>query len=131
MPLTAEERARVRRALGFLNVTAGSALAYGFPLNAPLLTLVEARMDALTVPGEALVREDLARYESVREQLGTVGPRLKAESIKDIKTNPRETEQLQGLLDYWRDRIADDLGVPPNQRTWTSGTGGLNAPVRC
>ena len=131
MALSPEERARIRRALGFVNVTEGSALAYGTPLNAPLLTIVEKRMDTLTAAGESIVREDLGHFEATRRQIGTAAIRLKATSIKDVETNPKEIEQLKDLLGWWSRQLADDLGIDRSAFSWVGEqNGGINARVR-
>ena len=130
MALSAEERARIRRALGFVNVTEGSALAYGTPLNAPLLTIVERRMDTLTAAGETLIREDLGHFEAARRQIGTAILRLKAESIKDVTTNPKELDQLKEQLLWWSRQIADNLGIDRSRFAWVGeANGGINARV--
>ena len=130
MALSPEERARVRRALGWPNVSPGSALTYGTPMNSPMLTIVERRMDDLTVEGEGLLREDIDHYEATRLQIRTANTRLKAESIKDVKTNVNEIGVLRDQLKFWSNRIADDLGVSPNPNKWTEDSGGINARVR-
>lgn len=134
MALSDEEKARVRRALGFVNVTEASVLAYGAPLNAPLLALVEVRMSQFLPAGEGLLREDLAAFENTRRQLATANTRLKATEITGVKTNPAELEQLKEQLRFWSRQIADQLGVTRQWAAWVAGnieeSGGINARVR-
>jgi len=129
-----EEKARIRRSLGFVNVTQASVLAYGAPLNAPLLALVETRMDQFMPSGEGLLREDLAAFEETRRQLVTANARMKALEISGVKTNPAEVAQLKEQLRFWSRAIADQLGVTRQWAAWVAGnieeSGGINARVR-
>lgn len=134
MAFSDEEKARIRRSLGFVNVTEASVLAYGAPLNAPLLALVETRMNQFMPSGEGLLREDLAAFEDTRRQLATANARMKATEIAGVKTNPAEVEQLKGQLKFWSRAIADQLGVTRQWAAWVAGNieegGGINVRVR-
>lgn len=130
MPLNDTERARVRRALGYVNVTEGSVLSYGIPLASDFLFIVEKRMGELLEPdGLELIREDLGRVEATRNQLFEAQKRLKAIKVGNIETNPDEISKLYEQLRFWSRQLADGLGVPPHVYSWMGQGNGVNIPV--
>lgn len=133
MPFTDTEKSRIRRALGYVNVTAGSVLSYGIPLPNNFLFIVEDRMEQVIAPeGEALVRENLGRFERTLEQVFEAQDRLAAKKVDGIETNPEEMGQLKEQLRFWSRQLAEVLGVPPHVLSYVGSAGGsgINAPVR-
>lgn len=138
MPLSLVEKARVRRALGYLQVTNGTSLQFGVPLPTQFLFIVEDRMDQVMEPeGIELVREDLARAEATRDQLFEAQQRLSAKRVGNIETNPEELSALYGQLRFWAGQLAESLGVPAHEFSWLggkspagAGSNGINIPVR-
>ncbi len=132
MALTNTERARIRRALGYVNVTHGSVLSFGIPLPNQFLFLVEARMGEVMEPdGEELVRENLGRFERTLQQVFEAQERLAAKRIGEIETNPDEMRSLYEQLRFWSRQLAEVLGVPPHVISFVGGSGGrgINVPV--
>jgi hypothetical protein len=59
--------------------------------------------------------------------------RMKAARLGELHLNANETNQLRGELEYWRNKLADDLGVvrnPYSQSAYMGDPGGLNAKVQ-
>lgn len=132
MPFSTVEKARVRRALGYVNATHGSVLSFGVPIANDFLFVVEDRMDQLIEPeGLELVREDLGRVEATRDQIFEAQERLAAKKIDGIETNPDELKALFDQLKWWSRQLAEGLGVPAHVYSWAGGAGpgGVNVPV--
>lgn len=133
MALTAVEKARIRRHLGYLNVSLGAAINLGvLSANQPEF-IVERTMNHILPEAEQLVRDDLSRCDAVESQLDTARTRFKADEVGSIKLNREEIDQLEREYDRWTGRLADDLGAPRNPMSYRQGGtagGGINIPVQ-
>ena len=133
MAFTAQEQARILHHLGYPSwVSLSNGIQLGFPAGAQPLFLVEQSFLRLTAGGEDSVREDLCNCEDAEGQLGTARSRMKATQLGELHLNPREAAMLRGELQYWRAKLADDLGVvrnPYSQSAYQGDPGGPNAWV--
>lgn len=127
MAFTAPEKARIRHHLSYPSWTSLSAsIQLGFPSGSQPLFLLEQAFGRLLPDGEAAVRVDLCECEDIETQLRDARSRMKAKQLGELHTNPNETRQLRVELQFWRQRLADDLGVvrdPYSQAAW-EGDGG-------
>lgn len=110
--LTDNERARVRRALGFLNTSSSASISLGVPRLIQPLFLVDLAMNHLLQEGEDGVRGYLVKIEALDERIFQSVTRLAAAEVGEIKLNHREPGQLRTERSYWCKRLADELGVP-------------------
>lgn len=133
MAITNHEKARVLHHLGYPSWSSlAASIQLGFPAGSQPLFLVEQAFQRLLPGGEEAVREDLCQCEDTERQLGDARSRFKASELGDLKLNPREAQMLRGELQYWRAKLADDLGVvrnPYSQSAYQGDPGGVNAKV--
>ena len=117
--ITAEERMRIRDALGYMSVSPAASIHFGSPRPTVATFLVESAIDNLLDVAIPRVRELLGRVETVERDLFDARRRLKAARVGEIdlrgivpgetETDALEREQLR-----WSMRLADTLGVPIN-----------------
>lgn len=132
-PFNDEEQAEILRFLGYANwQSLAQSIQLGYPAAGEPLFLVLDSFQRIAPASRALIRHDLAELRCIEAQLSSGRSRLRASSIEGLRMNPTELNQLRGELKYWKDRLADDLGVVANPfaQSEMGGTpGGLNAKV--
>lgn len=133
MAFTDQEKARVKHHLGYPDwVNLSASIQLGFPAGSQPLFLVEQAFNRLTVGGEESVRCDLCNCEETEAQISQSRRRFAASQLGELHTNRDEPGQLRGELKYWRQKLADDLGVvqnPYSQSAYEGDSGGRNARV--
>lgn len=133
MAFTDHEKARVRHFLGYPSFSQLSqSIQLGYPAASEPLFLLDDAFRRLVPEGEEVVRRDLCECEDIEKQLGGARSRLKAQNVGDIRMNGQETSNLRQELQFWSQRLADDLGVvrnPYSQMAHNGMPGGLNASV--
>jgi hypothetical protein len=133
MAFTEQEKARVKHHLGYPDwVQLAASMQLGFPAGSQPLFLVEQAFQRLTLGGEESVRCDLCNCEETEGQMATSRGRMKASKLGELHTNRDEPRQLREELIYWRQKLADDLGVvqnPYSQSAYMGDPGGVNSRV--
>ena len=112
--LSEEEKARIRRHLGYFTLNAAPSIQLGFPRASQPLFLVDQAFDQIPDYAVSLIRGDLAILDNIEVQLVEAQKRFKADKLGDLTINRSETDQLRGEYVYWAQRLADDLGCPLN-----------------
>jgi len=133
MAFTEQEKARIKHHLGYPDwVQLSNSIQLGFPAGAHPLFLLEQAFQRLTVGGEGSVRADLCECEAIEGQLRSARSRMKASKMGELTLNADESMQLRNELQFWRTRLADDLGVtqnPMSQAAMGGDPGGVNSRV--
>lgn len=128
------EKARIKSFLRYPDwVAQAASIQLGFPAGSQPLFLLEDAFNRLTPEGEASVRRDLCELESIDAQLSSARSRFKASALGELKLRADETAALRTESDYWRQRLADDLGVvlnPYSTTAYEGMPGGINARVQ-
>ena len=125
MAFTDDERARIRHHLGYPSFASMSnGIQLGFPAASHPLFLVEQAFNRMMAGGEEAVRRDLCECESIEHQLSAARKRMSAAKIGEMEMNPREAHMLRGELEYWKNKLADDLGCPRNPYAQENAAGG-------
>jgi hypothetical protein len=129
--LTEGEKARIRRALGYVGTSESTAYSFGTTHSVEYLFLVNARMAAaFEVEFLELIREDLGRAERTVDQLFEAQERLAARQTGSLTLNPdNEIAALKQSWQFWAGRLADSLGLPRYPNAHATAGGGLNARV--
>lgn len=114
--LTDSEKSRVRRHLGYPEVTAGSAYAMGMVIPLQPLFLVDSAMGKLTVDGVNRVRELLGVLDGLEQKMLKAACYVVVNRIGEIEMRPATGQQGTDLLEReyirWAKRLADCLGAP-------------------
>ena len=119
MALTDEEKTKVRRYLGYLNVTAAGSIALGVPSASQPLFIVESSMNRVLPEGESILREYLTELDCIEAQIKE--SRRKRQSVAQVgDVKMRGAEELDVLyeeLGTWACRLSDLLAAPINPQS--------------
>lgn len=134
LSLTDEEKIRVRRHLGYLNVTAASTFSLGIPAAMQTQFIIEGAMNRLLPEAYDEVRRLLVILDGVEQQIVEDQELLAVSKVDEIDIRPDEFKQLVKQYLWWQASLANMFGVPPNpfdQRFASySGAGGINVNVQ-
>lgn len=130
MPLTPQEKVRIRDVLGFLNVANAETFALGMPAGVETQFLIEGAMNRVPEDALFLVREHLERLVALDGQSDEDNELMAVNAIGDISINQQEQEQIDKRRRYWRGRLCNAMGVQPNPFDQTNGTTGTIGNVR-
>lgn len=132
-PLTDDERDGVLRFLGYPNWAAlAGSIQLGYPAASQPLYLVFDGFTRIRPESRARLREDLCRCLALEAQIASSAARVKTSKVGEVEMRSDEFEELTKRLDFFTKRLADTLGVVPNQASvMGSGgmPGGINATV--
>lgn len=126
------EKTRIRHHLGFLNVEASQTFVLGSPAGVETQFLVEGAMNRVLPEAAVLAREMIAKCDGVESQMSEDQELLAVTQVDEIGVRQDEFEQLVKRYHYWRNALANILGIYPNpfdKRFGAGGGMGLNLPV--
>lgn len=131
MPLTDQEKVKVRHHLGFLNVKAAQTFVLGVPAAVETQFIIEGAMNLLLPEAEGEARRHLTILDDIENQLNEDRELLAVTAVDEIKINPDEMRKLRKEYQYWRHSMANLFGVYPNpfDKRWIVAEGGVNVPV--
>lgn len=127
MPLTEQEKIKIRHHLGFLNVAEVSTFVLGTPAAVETQFVIEGAMNRVLEAALPELRRQLQILDSIEEQMVADHELLAVEKIGEITLRKDEQEALVRVYDRWRESLANLLGVYPNP--WDKRGGGINVPV--
>lgn len=124
------EKTRIRHHLGYLNVAAVQTFVLGTPAGVETQFLVEGAMNKVLPEALVLARDLLAKCDAVEQQISENQELLAVTKVDEIDVREDEFEQLKKRYDYWRNGLANVLGIYANPFDKRFGAGGgLNIPV--
>jgi hypothetical protein len=132
LSLTDEEKIRVRRHLGYLNVTAVSTFSLGVPAAMQTQFIIEGAMNRLLPEAYDEARRLLTILDGVEQQIVEDQELLAVSKVDEIDIRPDEFKQLVKQYLWWQASLANMFGVPPNpfdQRFSPYGGGGMGINV--
>lgn len=132
MAFTEYEKTRIRHHLGFLNVAAAATFVLGTPAAVETQFLIESAMNRVLPEAEVLVRDLLGKCDSVEGQMADNQELLAITAVDEITVRQDEFEALQKRYHYWRNALANAMGIYPNpfdKRFGSGGFGGINVRV--
>ena len=117
MPLTVDERERVRYHLGYMSANSGASFQLGIPRPVMTMYLVEEAMDQLMETAVPRVRRQLVYLENIELKLVESQDFLAAERLEGLVLRPStpghtHPDLLEREYYRWAKRLADMLGVP-------------------
>jgi hypothetical protein len=126
MPLTADERGKVRAALGYPQVASVGTLALGIPINLQMNFLIENAMTQVMEDALPRVRGILGTIDTLEEQLKASTCTLMAQRAGEIELRSGEAgKSTPDLLAKerlrWCKLLADVFGVPMYNFSSTAG----------
>lgn len=128
--LTVADKARVRRHLGYPQVTQAQGFAVGgVPAPLELTFLIEGAMNKVALESEPYLVTVLDRMDGIEAQMIGDQPNLAAEAIGNIRINLKEFGMLIQQYLYWQGQLSNMLAVPPNPFDKRFASSGINCPV--
>lgn len=112
-PFTADEKARIRYHLGYLNVQDPTGLAFGIPRPLQTIFLVESAMTSVIDAARDKVRQIIGIMDGIECRLVDAQERLAASKLDTLTMRADEPDALEREYMRWGMRLADQLGVPP------------------
>ncbi len=109
-----DEKASMLHHLGYPQVNAVSMIALGMPAAGEPLYLILNALSKVRASAAARIRRTLGVLEGLEAARVSAIQRLKASEVEGIVLNPDELQKLGNEQEFWRRRLADDLGVPVN-----------------
>lgn len=132
MPFSEEEKVRIRHHLGYLNVSQAQTFSLGTPAGVETQFLVEGAMNKVLPEALGLAKQMLANCDAIEAQIVENQDLLAVKKVDEIDVREDEFEQLQKRYGYWRNALANILGIYPNpfdKRFSAAGGGGINVKV--
>lgn len=114
MPLTEDEKVQVRHALGFLNVAEAATFVLGTPAGVETQFIIEGAMNRVLESALPLLRNHLAILAKIEAQMVDDLETLVVRKLGEIEIDPEEMPKLRREYDFWRQRLANILGVYAN-----------------
>lgn len=131
--LTEDEKARVRKYLGYPLVGPVTTVQMGLVTPMQTLFILEGNMEALTEQGAASVRQYLAVLDMLEAKIVKAACYLVVDSIGEIKMRdakgPQGTDLLRREQAYQAKCLGDVLGSPIYIFSERFSTGGINVRV--
>jgi hypothetical protein len=135
--LSEQEKADVRRHMGYGGVQQASTFDLGVPAGVQTAFLIEPAMQRLLPESEPVLRQYLTALNGVEQQILDDQPDYAAEKVGSITVNLREFQMLVEQYKYWQGNLGNLLQVPANPfdmrpnlgEGWSRSGGGMNAPV--
>lgn len=129
---TEAEKVRIRHHLGYINVAQVQTFVLGAPAAVETSFLIEGAMNRVLVEAEAQARALVANCDGVEAQMAENQELLAVTQVDEIAIRPNEFEDLLKRYHYWRNALANVLGVVPNpfdKRFAAGGAGSINIRV--
>ena len=131
MPVTPDERVKIRHHLGYLNVAPVMTFVLGSPAAVDAQFMVEGAMDRVLEDALPTLRMLLVRLDQTEAQRGDDQELMAVTSLGSIDIDDREQDKLARNYRYWQGRLANLLGITvnPYSKVQDDQGGGMNAPV--
>lgn len=128
MPLTEDEKVKIRMHLGYLNVSEAYTFVLGTPAGVETQFIIEGAMNRVLDAALYQVRRHIQILDTIQEQKITDLELLAVNKVGEIDVRADEQSALDDQYDYWKQSLSNLLGVYPNP--WDKrNSGGINIPV--
>ncbi len=126
MPLTDDEKQRVRYHLGYPAVTSTASVQFGVPAFSQQLFMVENNLTKLLENAVEQVRRISMLMDNIEHKLIDAQDRLAATRLEDLELRADETDSLEGEYRRWGYRLAELVGCPVYLYSERYKAGGAN-----
>jgi hypothetical protein len=130
MPLTAEEKVKIRHHTGYLNVQAVETFVLGAPAGIETSFIIEGAMNRILPEAEGEVRRHLAILDATEAQMLDDRELLAVNKVDELGIRPTEMKELRNEYLYWRMSLCNLLGVYPNPFDRRFANMGINVAVQ-
>lgn len=132
MSFTEDEKVRIRKHLGYLNVQEAQTFQHGFPAGVQTQFIIEGAMNRLLASAEAAVRDTLARLDEIEKGLFCNIDNVEVLAVDEMQMNPKAFEKRLQRYFFFQGTLANFFGTFPNPndlRFVGLTGGGVNVPV--
>lgn len=109
---TLDERARIRRHLGYPNIQPAAGMSFGIPIPIETLFIVESAIEKIMPEAMNDVRRFVAQLDEVECQMAAARSTLGVSVVDGINIRPDHIPMLENEYTRWQGRLADILGCP-------------------
>lgn len=114
MPLTAEEKVRIRYHMGYPLQGSVRSLFASVPFNRQTLYLLEGVMETIAEESLPQIRKILGYLDKTDEKIFCDQKNMQADQIEELRLNESYHPKLRREYTYWQGRLAQCLDVPLN-----------------
>jgi hypothetical protein len=114
MPLTDDEKVKIRHHLGFLNVAEAYTFVLGTPAAVETQFLIEGAMIRILEVALPLVRKIVQVLDTIEQQMIDDLELLAVTKVGELDINPDEHPKLRVEYERWQGSLANALGIYPN-----------------
>lgn len=129
MPLTDQEKVKLRHHTGYLNVGEAATFVLGTPAGVETQFIIESAFDRVLEVALPEIRRHMQILDGIEEQMVTDHELLAVEKLGEITVNTKEQEKLTRRYDYWVESLCNLLGAYRNPFDRRLGSRGINAKV--
>lgn len=129
MPLTAEEKVKIRHHMGYLNVAAAQTFVLGSPAGVETQFIIEGAMDKVLDAALTEVRRHLAILDQLEAQMVEDHELLAVNTVGEIDIREDEQEALDKRYQRWQRSLGNLLGCYPNPYDKRFAGSSINVPV--
>ncbi len=131
MPLTEQEKVKVRHHCGYLNVADAATFVLGTPASVETQFIIEGAMNRVLESALSELRRHMQILDSLEEQMVCDHELMAVKKLGEIEVNDKEQLQLTQRYNYWVDSLCNIMGVVRNpfDKRLDSGGTGINARV--
>lgn len=135
MPLTDQEKVKIRHHCGYLNVAEAYTFVLGTPASVETQFMIEGAMNRVLEVALPEVRRQLSILDQIETQMVCSLENLQVQSLGEMTLNTtgpdREMKQLVQQYDYWVDALCNMLGTyrNPFDKRRKNSAGSLNVRV--
>jgi hypothetical protein len=112
MPFSVTEKVRIRHHMGYPNVAPAPSLSAGVPIPLQTMFLLEDAMNRVIAEAEPMVRQQVARLDTLDEDIFQSRVRMQASRVDEITLRKDEPDALE--REYLRQaaRLSEMLHAP-------------------
>lgn len=114
MPLTEQEKVRVRHHTGYLNVAEAYTFVLGSPSSVETQFIIEGAMDRVKESALPLLRDLIRRLDLLEDQMVEASDLLDVSSLGEITIDPNLRRKRIAEYDYQCGGLCNLLGVTRN-----------------
>lgn len=131
MPLSDQEKVKVRHHAGYLNVADAYTFVLGSPASVETQFIIEGAMNRVLEVAMPELRRHLQILDSIEQQMVDDHELLAVRSLGEITINEEEQRKLTVQYDYWVDSMCNLLGCMRNpfDKRLTSAGRSMNVAV--
>jgi len=129
MPLTEQERVRIRHHLGYLNVAEAYTFVLGVPAAVETQFMVEGAMNKILDAALPEVRRHIAILDQIEQQKIEDLELLAVTKVGEIDIRPDEHQALDRQYRHWCNSLANLMGIITNPFDKRYAGNGVNVRV--